>query len=110
MEVCEPSGPFVFNQKRSALSVKFGSTQVGVGTLGNNQVDLYINQQRCKGLWNTKTHVAELQCQKQGGAICTTNMRCISGSCLNDTLISASSASMTTISFLSMIGLLIMLV
>ena len=33
MEVCEPSGPFVFNQKRSGLSVKYGSTQVGVGNI-----------------------------------------------------------------------------
>ncbi len=112
IETCEPKGPFLFNQKRSTLSVKYGSTQIGIGTLGKNKLDLYLNQNRCKGEWNGKNHIAELKCQQQNGIICTTNFRCVSGSCLNDTLITLSSASTitTTISFLFMIGLLIMLV
>ncbi|CAF0800714.1 unnamed protein product [Rotaria sordida] len=110
-ETCEPNGPFILNQKRSTLTVKYGSVQIGVGTLGNNQLDLYLNQNRCKGLWNGKTHLAELKCQHQGGIICTTKLRCLSGSCLDDTSIVISSASIkTTISFLFMIGILIMLV
>ena len=111
IETCEPNGPFIFNQKRSTIAIKYGSTQVGVGTLGNDQLDLFLNQNRCKGLWNRKTHLAELKCQHQGGIICATNLRCISGSCLDDTSIIISSASITTsISYLSMIGILIMLV
>jgi hypothetical protein len=111
IDTCEPKGPFQFDQKRSTISVKYGSTQVGVGSLGKNQVDLYLNQTRCKGLWNGKHHLAELKCQQQGGIICTTNLRCISGLCLNDTLITLSSASInSTISFLFMISVLIMLV
>jgi len=110
-ETCEPNGPFIFNQERSTLSVKYGPTQVGVGTLEHNQVDLYLNQNRCNGLWNRKNHVAELKCQHQGGSICTTNLRCISGLCLNNTTTTISSASITsTMSFLLMIGILIMLV
>lgn len=110
-ETCEPNGPFTFNQKRSTISVKYGSTSVGVGTSGNNQVDLYLNQRRCKGIWNEKSHLAELKCQHQGGIICSTNLRCISGLCLDDTAISPSSASiLSTMSFVSMIGILIMLV
>ncbi|CAF0807990.1 unnamed protein product [Rotaria sordida] len=110
-ETCEPNGPVILNQKRSTLTVKYGSVQIGVGTLGNNQLDLYLNQNRCKGLWNGKTHLAELKCQHQGGIICTTKLRCLSGSCLDDTSIVISSASIkTTISFLFMIGILIMLV
>jgi hypothetical protein len=111
IETCEPNGPFIFNQKRSTLGIKYGSTQVGVGTIGNDQLDLFLNQNRCKGLWNRKTHIAELKCQHQGGIICATNLRCISGSCLDDTSIIISSASMIkSISYLSMIGILIMLV
>jgi hypothetical protein len=107
-ETCEPNGPFLFNQKRSTLSVKYGSSQVGVGTLGNNQVDLYLNQNRCKGSWNVKNRIAELKCQHHDGIICTTNLRCILGSCLNDTAIS-SATIISNMSFLLMIGLLIML-
>ncbi len=111
IETCEPKGPFLFNQKRSTISITYGSTQIGVGSLGKNQVDLYLNQSRCKGFWNGKNHLAELKCQQQGGIICTTNLRCISGLCLNDTSITSSSISITsTISFLFMINLLIMLV
>lgn len=46
IEICEPNEPFMFNQKRSILCVKCDLTQIGVGTLGNNQVDLYLNQNR----------------------------------------------------------------
>jgi hypothetical protein len=110
-ETCEPTGPFIFNQKRSTLAVRYGSQQVGVGSLGKDQLDLYLNQNRCKGLWNRKSHFAELKCQHQGGISCTTNFRCISGSCLDDTSIVISSASITTtISYVFMIGILIMLV
>ena len=111
-ETCEPNGPFMFDQQRSTISIKYGTTQIGVGTLGNNQVDIYLNQNRCKGLWNKETHIAELQCLHQNGIICTTNIRCISGSCLDNTItISSSSSSIRlTISFLLMIGILIMLV
>ena len=95
-ETCEPNGPFIFNHEKSTIAVKFGSIQVGVGTIGNNRLDLYLNQNRCKGLWNTKSHVAELKCQHQAGIICTTHIRCISGPCLNDTSISIVSAATTT--------------
>jgi hypothetical protein len=112
VETCEPNGPFIFNQKRSTLAIKYGSTQVGVGTLGKNQLDLFLNQNRCKGSWNGKSHLAELKCQHQGGILCATNLRCISGACLDDTSITISSAPMTTtrISILFMIGILIMVV
>ncbi|CAM4896339.1 unnamed protein product [Rotaria socialis] len=88
-ETCEPNGPFILNQKRSTLTVKYGSLQIGVGTLGNNQVDLYLNQNRCKGLWDGKNHIADLKCQHQ--AI-------------------SSAPRKATYSFLFMIGILIMLV
>jgi len=108
---CEPKGPFILNQNQSKLSIKYGSTQIGVGTLGNNQIDLYLNQNHCKGFWNSTNHLAELKCQHQNEIICTTNLRCILGSCLNDTTIIISSASIiSTISFLFMIFVFIMLV
>jgi hypothetical protein len=111
IETCEAKGPFQFDQKRSTISIRYGSTQIGVGSLGKNQVDLYLNQSRCKGLWNGKLHLAELICQQQGGVFCTTNLRCISGTCLNETLTISSSVSInSTISFLFMICVLIMLV
>ncbi|CAF1071694.1 unnamed protein product [Rotaria sp. Silwood1] len=110
-ETCEPNGPFILNQKRSILAVKYGSVQIGNGTLGNNQLDLYLNQNRCKGSWNGKNHLAELKCQHQGGVVCTAKLRCLSGLCLDDTSIVISSASIrTTLSFLFMISILIMLV
>ncbi|CAF2640371.1 unnamed protein product [Rotaria sp. Silwood2] len=110
-ETCEPSGPFIINQKRSKLSVKFGSSQIGSGILGNNQLDLYLNQNSCKGLWNERNHFADLRCQHQCGVICTAKLRCISGLCLDDTSIVTQSASIKTrISFLFMIGIVIMLV
>lgn len=92
-EACEPSGPFIFNQKRTTLAIRYGSQQVGVGSLGSSQLDLLLNQKRCKGTWNTKTHSAELKCQHQGGVFCKTNLRCLSGSCLEDTSIVISSAA-----------------
>lgn len=108
---CEPHGPFTLNQARSALILKYGALQVGVGRLGNNQLDLYLNQNLCKGAWNRKMHVAELQCQQQSGILCTIQLRCIFGSCLKNSSTAMSSARRkTTISFLFMIGILIMLV
>ncbi|CAF1310218.1 unnamed protein product [Adineta ricciae] len=112
-EACDPSGPFIFNQKRSTLAVRYGSQQVGVGSSKDNQVDLYINQNRCKGLWNEKTHTAALKCLHQGGIVCSTSLRCLSGSCLDDVSIVVSSSSFSALSILSfvfMISLLIIVV
>ncbi|UJR38220.1 hypothetical protein I4U23_030893 [Adineta vaga] len=109
-EACDPSGPFIFNQKRSTLGVRYGSQQVGVGSSRNNQVDLYINQNRCKGLWNGKTHSAELKCLHQGGIVCATNLRCLSGSCLDDTSIVISSASFSTSSIFPFLFMIISLI
>jgi hypothetical protein len=100
-EKCESNGPFIFDQQRSTVAVRYGATQVGVGTLGNNRLDLYLNQNRCKGLWNGKSHLAELKCQHKDGIICSTKLRCVSGSCLDDTTtIINSSATQKTISIL----------
>lgn len=110
-EKCEPTGPFILKHQRSTVAIKYGSVQVGVGTLGNNQLDIYLNQSRCKGPWDGETHIAELKCQYQDGIICKTKFRCISGSCLDTTSTIASSTPITrTVSFLFMIGILIMLV
>ncbi|CAF0848395.1 unnamed protein product [Adineta steineri] len=110
-ETCEPSGPFIFNQQRATVAIRYGSQQVGIGSLGKNQLDLYLNQNRCKGLWNGKTHSAELKCQHKGGIMCTTNLRCLSGLCLDETKIIISSSSIKrNISYLFMISILIMLV
>ena len=110
-ETCEPKGPFLFNQKRATLSVKYGSTQIGVGSLGKGQVDLYLNRSRCKGIWNSKDHLAEFQCQQNGGVICLTKIRCISGPCLDDTSIDISSASiLSTAISLFLINIFILLV
>lgn len=100
-EKCEPNGPFIFDQQRSTVAVRYGATQVGVGTLGSNRLDLYLNQNRCKGFYNSKSRLADLKCQHKDGIICTTKLRCVSGSCLNDTSnvfsSSSSSANMMTI-------------
>ena len=95
-EKCEPNGPLIFDQQRSTIAVRYGSVQVGVGTLGNNRLDLYLNQNRCKGLWNEKSRLAELNCQHHDGIVCATKLRCVSGSCLDATSITASSAVTTT--------------
>lgn len=110
-DTCEPKGPFLFNQKRATLSVKYGPTQIGVGSFGKGQVDLYLNRSRCKGLWNKKDHLAEFQCQQNGGVICLTKMRCISGPCLEDISVEVSSASiLSTIFSLFVINIFILLV
>ena len=98
-EKCEPNGPFIFDQQRSTVAVRFGATQVGVGTLGSNRLDLYLNQNRCKGFYNSKNRLADLKCQHKDGVVCTTKLRCVSGSCLNDTsmIFSSSSASTNTL-------------
>jgi hypothetical protein len=109
-EKCEPNGPFIFDQQRSTVAVRYGSTQVGVGTLGNNRLDLYLNQNRCKGLWNRKNRLAELKCQHQDGIVCATNLRCVAGACLDDTPINVSSATITNISVGSILSLLLILI
>ena len=113
-EKCEPNGPFIFDQQRSSLAVRYGSVQVGVGTLGNNRLDLYLNQNRCKGVWNGKNHLAELNCKHQDGIICSTKLRCVAGSCLEDTstnaLLSSSSAMTLTLSVVPIIISLFMLI
>ena len=82
-EQCEPKGPFIFDQQRSSLAVRYGSIQIGVGTIDNdNHLDLYLNKNRCKGIWNGKNRLAEFKCQQQSGAICATKLRCVSGACL----------------------------
>lgn len=83
-EKCEPNGPFIFDQQRSTIAVRYGATQVGVGTLGNNRLDLYLNQNRCKGSYNGKSRLADLKCQHKDNIVCTTKLRCVSGACLND--------------------------
>ena len=110
-KTCELNGPFTLNQTHSKLAVKYGSKQIGVGTLGDNQLDLYLNQNHCKGSWNGKNHLAELECQHEDDIICVENLRCISGSCLDATSIIISSASITTtLSFLLIISILFMVV
>jgi hypothetical protein len=99
-EKCESNGPFIFDQQRSTVAVRYGAVQVGVGTLGSNRLDLYLNQNRCKGLWNGKSHLAELKCQHKDGIICATKLRCVSGSCLDDTSTTSSSATRKTMIFL----------
>jgi hypothetical protein len=110
-EKCEPTGPFIFDQQRSSVAVRFGAKQVGVGTLGSNRLDLYLNQNRCKGIWNGKSRLAELKCQHPGGTICATKLRCVSGACLDDTSITISSSTIKTISSVLLIisSLLILL-
>jgi hypothetical protein len=109
-EKCESNGPFIFDQQRSTIAVRYGAVQVGVGTLGNNRLDLYLNQNRCKGLWNGKTRLAELKCQHKDGIVCATKLRCVSGSCLEDTSSTSSSATKKTMIFLvSFISSLFML-
>ena len=83
-EQCEQKGPFIFDQQRSSLAVRYGSLQIGVGTLDNNRLDLYLNKNRCKGVWNGKTRLAEIKCQHQAGTICTIKIRCVSGACLDN--------------------------
>jgi hypothetical protein len=99
-EKCESNGPFIFDQQRSTVAVRYGAVQVGVGTLGSNRLDLYLNQNRCKGLWNGKSHLAELKCQHKDGIICATKLRCVSGSCLDDTSTTSSSATRKIMIFL----------
>jgi hypothetical protein len=111
-EKCEPNGPFIFDQQRSSVAVRYGAKQIGVGTLGNNRLDLYLNQNRCKGLWNGKSRLAELKCQHSGGVICSTKLRCVSGSCLDDTSINSSSSAtiIKTIFVVPLISSLFMLI
>ena len=96
-ETCEPTGPFLFDQNKTKLTIKFGPTQIGSGLLSSKGLDITLNQTHCKGSWNIETHVAELKCEHHDGILCATNLRCIVGACLtNETLISLSSSSATT--------------
>ncbi|CAF5004498.1 unnamed protein product, partial [Rotaria sp. Silwood1] len=109
-ENCETNGPFIFDQQRTTLAIRQGTVQVGVGALENDQLDLYFNRNRCKGVWNGKSRLAELTCQRQGGTICSTKLRCMSGSCRDAKSISISSSAITiTISVVSIISSLFML-
>ncbi|UJR08112.1 hypothetical protein I4U23_012389 [Adineta vaga] len=106
-EKCEPNGPLILDQQKSSFAVRYGATQVGVGTSGNNRLDLFLNKNRCKGLWNGKNHVADLKCQHQDGVVCATRLRCVSGSCLEDKAsLVISSATMTTTTTISVISLI----
>lgn len=111
-EKCEPNGPFIFDQQRSSVAVRYGAVQVGVGTLGSNRLDLYLNQNRCKGVWNGKSRLAELKCQHPGGSVCATKLRCVSGLCLEDSssLPSSSATKMTMISVVSLISSFLMFI
>ncbi|CAF1298364.1 unnamed protein product [Rotaria magnacalcarata] len=109
-ENCDLNGPFIFDQQRSTLAIRYGTVQVGVGALENNHLDLYLNHNRCKGLWNGKSRVADLTCQRKGGVICSTKFRCASGACREAKALTAtSSAVKTTISALSIINSLFIL-
>ena len=106
-ETCEPNGPFIVHQQKSSIVIRYGSSQVGTGILGKNRMDLNFNQNRCKGVWNGQTHLLELKCQRQGGIVCSTNLRCLSGLCLTDTsslTLSSSSTSFKIASFLLLIS------
>lgn len=109
-EKCEPNGPFILDQQKSSFAVRFGVTQVGVGTTGNNRMDLFLNQNRCKGLWNHKNRVADLKCQHPHGVVCATRLRCVSGSCLEERMApSVSSATLTTtVCFVSLFSSLLL--
>jgi hypothetical protein len=111
-EKCELNGPFIFDQQRSSVAVRYGSVQVGVGTLGNNRLDLYLNQNRCKGLWNGKSRLVELNCKHQGGVMCTTKLRCVAGTCLDEKSnnVLSSSAMTGTFSVVIIISSLFMLI
>ena len=87
-----------------------------LATLGNNQIDLYLNQNRCKGIWNRKTHLAELTMSTFKVELFVQQIFVVSQVyVLNDTSINIVSSSFNEKSqqlvlFLLMIGLLIMLV
>lgn len=109
-EQCEPKGPFIFDQQRSSLAVRYGSIQIGVGTIDtDNRLDLYLNKNRCKGIWNPKNRLAEFKCQQQSGAVCATKLRCVSGTCLETRLINdvPSRAGKLVLSLFSLILLFI---
>ena len=108
---CELKGPFIFDHQRSSLAVRYGSIQIGVGTLDQEQrLDLYFNKNRCKGFWNNKSLLAEFKCQQKDGTICAIKLRCASGTCLsNRAAIELSSSSSTnTISFLIIVPLFVL--
>ncbi|CAF0859204.1 unnamed protein product [Adineta steineri] len=110
-EKCEPKGPFILDQQRTSFAVRYGAVQVGVGTSGNNRLDLYLNKNRCKGSWNGKSRLADLKCQHENGIICSTKLRCVSGACLDDKSNIVASSSMTiTTSILSLITSLLILI
>lgn len=98
-ENCELNGPFIFDQQRSTLAIRYGTVQVGVGALENNNLDIYLNHNRCKGLWNAKSRSAELTCQRQGGITCSTKFRCTSGSCRETRSLNVASSSSIKITF-----------
>ncbi|CAF2827333.1 unnamed protein product [Rotaria sp. Silwood2] len=110
-ENCTSNGPFIFDQQRTTIAIRHGTVQVGVGALENRHLDLYFNHNRCKGLWNGESRLAELKCQRQGGIICSTKLRCVSGLCRDIKSINVSSSAITiTISVVSIISSLLMLI
>ncbi|CAF1214627.1 unnamed protein product [Rotaria sordida] len=110
-ENCESNGPFIFDHQRTTLAIRQGTIQVGVGALDNNHLDLYFNHNRCKGLWNSRSRLAELTCQRQGGIFCSTKLRCVSGSCRDIKSINISSSAITiTMSVVLIISSLLMLI
>lgn len=79
---CQLKGPFIFEHQRTSLAVRYGSVQVGVGTVDQDyKLDMYLNENRCKGYWNPKSRLVEFKCQ-QKNAVCATKLRCASGACL----------------------------
>ena len=81
-EQCDFKGPFIFDQQRSSVAIRFGTTQIGVGSVdADDRLDLYLNKNRCKGLWKSVEHVAELKCQSSSGNVCLAKLRCVSGEC-----------------------------
>lgn len=81
-ENCDLKGPFIFDQQRASVAIRFGTTQIGVGSIDtDNHLDIYLNKNRCKGLWKNSEQVAEFKCQNAAGNVCLAKLRCVSGEC-----------------------------
>lgn len=81
-EPCDLKGPFIFDQQRSSVAIRQSTTQIGVGSVDNDdRLDIYLNKNRCKGLWKNQEKIAELKCQHSSGAVCLIKLRCASGTC-----------------------------
>ena len=60
---CRVNGPLIFDRQSSTIAIRSGAKQIGVGTIDNdNRLDLYLNEQHCKGVWNSVEHLVEIKC------------------------------------------------